>query len=64
MDGAGMSFSFGSRRSQKSLKTCKYRGIKILITCTLGNSILKLQRKLGRPDKKNPDRNIRIEESR
>ena len=33
MDGAGVSFSFASRRSQKSLKTCKYRGIKILIAC-------------------------------
>ena len=31
------------------------------LTSTLGNSILKLQRKLGRPDKKNPDRSIRIE---
>ena len=33
------------------------------LTSTLGDSILKLQRKLGRADKKNPDRNIRIEES-
>lgn len=31
------------------------------LTSTLGNSILKLQRKLGRPDKKNPDRRIQIE---